>query len=69
MSGALLKLLGRLGLLLLVVAIVVAPMLAALDDPLAALRLFLFGPFSTLRNLAASSRPPRRCCSPDWPSA
>jgi len=53
MSGALLKLLGRLGLLLLVVAVVVAPMLAALDDPLAALRLFLFGPFSTLRNLGS----------------
>ncbi|WP_296001755.1 ABC transporter permease [Rugamonas sp.] len=50
MKTALRKLLIRLALLLAVVALVVTPMLAGLDDPLAALRLFLFGPLSTLRN-------------------
>jgi ABC-type uncharacterized transport system permease subunit len=51
MNRALLQLMGRLTLLLLVMAVVIIPVVSGLDDPRAAVAMFLLGPVSSLRNI------------------
>jgi simple sugar transport system permease protein len=46
-----LKAVGRLVLLLIVVAAVITPAVISLDDPMAAVSMFFVGPFGTLRNV------------------